>query len=673
MAPRLGPPGIPRRSLGDPSADFGFGVDYSPGTATQVMDGNGLTRQYTTQAVGHINMNTKTYDQATARSVESLLRKQPMVTIDGNSTSLYGYLFDTAGRDANVDTQISAINRTEDLSPREKLQLVSILPAFKPKTSRSVEYHTAITNARRNIIEEIHTKVKSTTEDFRPRVTENITFPDFPDSLSANVENLKSSKNSQLTFQKNVSEGGITFEYYDNLDDVDGGQVAPPEQVSVDEIRGIVNNTDTDAINNWLKTNGPGSAKRELYEVGIGLKARKRPPGDITIDQLADEIDKIEDIKAVFRSGSVYSNIRLTDNVGLSSKPPVGSDARDVFDIVLYQQESAFLANDRIQLMDNSINYNSYNQDPDSDLRRLQDAIAVHSMHNSSAEDADEVISVSSGNPSSPFYERAKSYTDHMEGLENTPEGRVGAALAEAKRQIKTDAEAEADRVKGKWWCARHWYVCVPLGVMTGFILIAELAECLGANGGTPEWNKCANPAKERCKRQCFSDWDDPSYWDDGELYGRDADDIKNRTLKALHVGDEAEDSMYQFNTQWGYTMLNEDQSKSGTARYHSRNREAWENVPDKGLYCTTENLKRDPANTTCEGYCEDACADAYPDRGFGSVFGRAARGAVEFGVQSGVEVSKGVFDGIFGDNFFNGLLFLILLLVGFFLYKSFK
>ena len=659
--------GIPPRSLGGSPSELPFAANYNAGTIS-VMNGNALGRPYRVQAVEYINMNTKTYDQATAKSVESLLRKQPLTTIDGSEVSLYGYLFDE-GKDANVNDQIGAIDRSQDLTPRERLQLVSILPAFKPKSSRTDEYHSAITNARRRYVQQIHTKVTTIPEGFSPRVTLAIKtkFPKVSEGLYANVEGLQFSKNSEFTFQKNT-EGN--FEYYEDLDD--GNEDPTKKTVLVDGITQLVNNPQSNASYGlFLEQHPPGSAERELLDVGEKLKGRKDRGEAITKNELVEEIEKIEDIKAVLRSGGLYSNTRLTDNLGLYSKPPLETDARDVFDIAWHQQELAHNNGELIQAVTNRNDYTEYNPNED-EYKKLHTAATVFAVHNGDPETG-SIISLSSDNSSSPHNTEAKIYKEIIEKLEDTPEGRLGAALAEYKRQIKTDAEDEADRVKGKLWCVKHWYVCVPLGVMTGFILVAELAECLGANGGTPEWNKCANPAKERCKRQCFSDWDDPSYWDDGELYGRDAADRDNRTLKALHVGDEEHDSMYQFNTQWGYTMLNENQSETGTDRYHSRNREAWEEVPDKGLYCTTENLRKDPANTTCEGYCEDACADAYPDRGFGSIFGRAARQVVEFGVQSGVEVSKGVFDGIFGDNFFNGLLFVILLLVGFFLYKSFK
>jgi hypothetical protein len=664
MGIRADLPGLPRRGLGESSAGFGFNDSFDPGASTQVMHGNGLSRSFRNQAVRHINMNTKTYDQATARSVESLLRKEPMTTVGVNEVSLYGYLFDT-GKDANVNDQIGAIDRSQDLTPRERLQLVSILPAFKPKGLRSVDYHTAITNARRIKIQTIYEKVTNTPADFEPRVTPDIQnkFPEFSESLSANVEDLKFSKNSEFTFtfqrDGDGGDGVITFKYYENVDTGEGMD-AMAKTVSVDEIANIVNND---------LEHPQGLAERELYEVGARLKARKQLERDITEEELADEIEKIEDIKAVLRSGSVYSNIRLTDNLGLSSKPPVGMDERDVFDIAWYQQEQAHINGELIQTVTNSREYTAYNPNG-NEFGRLHGGATAYNVHSSTNSQDIETIENASTSSLHPHHKEANTYRDIMDKAE-TAEQKVAAALAKARRELKSDADTEADKVKEKTWCARYPYVCFPLIAMGVFITVGELAECLGASGGTPDWNKCANPAKERCKRKCFSDWDDPSYWDAGGLYDKPTD---GRVGKALHVGNDEYDDGYQFNTQWALVMWHEDRSETNPKdRYDSMNRAAWEDVPDKGLYCTTENLRMDPGNTTCDGYCEEACADAYPDRGFGSIFGRAAREVVKLGVQGGVEVSKGVFDGIFGDNFFNGLLFVILLLVGFFLYKSFK
>lgn len=204
-------------------------------------------------------------------------------------------------------------------------------------------------------------------------------------------------------------------------------------------------------------------------------------------------------------------------------------------------------------------------------------------------------------------------------------------------------------------WCGKNPVKCIFMAGFGASIIGSELLDCIGDMSGGDFVNaQCDNAARRQCEANCFDKFDSPAYWDEA---GGGVQAFK------LEDGDGG-----MANTQWNDIMRVD--LKAG-----------WDAQEDQELFCTYENLESwsrtqgtsaGDQGATCNDYCEAKCADAYPDRGWLSMFPNMGRNAMETAVDGATEVTKGVFDGLFGDNFFEGLLFIVVLVVGLYVYKNF-
>jgi hypothetical protein len=222
--------------------------------------------------------------------------------------------------------------------------------------------------------------------------------------------------------------------------------------------------------------------------------------------------------------------------------------------------------------------------------------------------------------------------------------------------------------------CKNNPWTCGLVSAGT-FATVAVVGAKCGA-----DWSECENPAKEACKNECFDgytedDWDyaceNPEATCRKDETGQNVpyDNTRDWSLRAYEG-----DVYAPYNAKWHNTMI-----ESGVYQGMTDDDEGAD------LYCTWGNLsnyRNRPGvlpDATCGDYCEHVCSDAYPGGNLLTQLGDFAEDAVEFSAELAGEtlgtfygaVAKGVFDGLFGKDLMQGLLVVVVTIVGLMLFSN--